>query len=531
MQKPFAALALIAALALPAAAQVCDGVAPVDTGSIRSVPVITGVPNDPLLVVSPPGDTDRLFVVTQGGVIYLWKRGNASNQYTVFLDLSLKVEFGGEQGLLSMAFAPDYATSRTFYVNYSRRVSGDTIVARVLADINDPDVADPLSERVVLTIQQPEGNHNGGMMHFGPDGYLYIATGDGGGGGDDHGQCGNGLDTSNLLGKILRIDPTQQAGGASDCAGGTYTVPANPLSDGPGGDCDEIYMYGLRNPWRFSIDDNGDFLIGDVGQFCWEELNYIAAADAGVGADGSGAQNLGWRSMEGFECFDPDDSFNCSGAQVVSCGTTPSCGDASLTLPVDAFSDGCSVVAGWFYRGCRLPQFEGKAFFGDYCDVRIRTVDIVGGAAVNEQDWESALDPGGALAFSFSSFGRDGQGELYLIDQGGTISKIVPPFDAAEVSGAGGTPFLIDPNGGWSWEDVTFETMVPVDFYRVYRGLPAQTFDCIHASDTPDWGTGDTLQPAPDELLAYIVTAVDTNGVESSSGTPERLLSNPCPAP
>ncbi|MDH3785640.1 MAG: PQQ-dependent sugar dehydrogenase, partial [Acidobacteriota bacterium] len=265
---------------------VCDGVSPTNNLTIDSVVVATGL-SQPLLVTAPPGDTDRIFIVQQHGVIQVKQRGTAANAHTTFLDIQTLINTSGnERGLLGMAFDPDYDINGYFYVNYTRSGSGATVVARFSVTV-DPDVADPASVVSLLTFTQPQSNHNGGHLEFGTDGFLYIGTGDGGGANDagtGHASCGNGLATDTMLGKILRIDPTPLPGDeGGDCGGGAalYGIPAtNPLVDGAGGDCDEIFAWGLRNPWRFDFDGNGDLYIADVGQNCWEEVDYATPADA-----------------------------------------------------------------------------------------------------------------------------------------------------------------------------------------------------------------------------------------------------------
>jgi hypothetical protein len=526
------AVALIVLLApvSPALAQpVCDGVSQTANTSLKSVEVVTGLSGRPLFVTAAPGDTDRLFIVEQDGVIRVKQRGTAPGQHTVFLDISARIEtFNNEQGLLGLAFHPDYASNGFFYVNYSRIGAGSTIVSRFSVDPGNPNLADATSESILLSFGQPEGNHNGGHLAFDSDKYLYISTGDGGGGGDVHGLCGNGQNTTNLLGKILRIDPLASFGGLPpDCTGGAYTIPADqPLADGPGGVCDEIWSYGLRNPWRFSFDSqNDDVYIGDVGQGCWEEVNYVSAAT-------SGGENYGWRQMEGTHCFVSGGGCDPAG---VSCGTSPPCNDPSLTLPVLDYSStslACSVTGGYVYRGCRMPNFTGRYFYGDYCDGSIRSFVIANGLPTSQLNYTSQVDPGGSLLFGLTSFGVDAQGELYVVDRSpGAVRKFLPPFPELEVSGVGvGAPeqFLLERDGNWSWEDLEFATMHPVDFYRVYRGTPGGTLSCIHSSGAAEWVAGDPSVPRPGGLFAYVVTAVE-GAEESSSGG--RTLADPCPAP
>ena len=532
------------------AAAVCDGVSEVDNTDLKSVAVASGVAA-PLFVTSPPGDNDRLFIVEQAGRIRLKRRGDAPAVTSLFLDISGQVLSGGEQGLLGLAFDPNYATSGEFYVNYS---SGsfpcglfgspcEQIVSQFTVSAN-PDVADASSEVILMRIDEPQTNHNGGWIGFGPDDFLYIATGDGGGADDEgdmippgHGACGNGQNLSALLGKILRIDVlgTDPAGTPPDTTcwtgysfGSGFTVPSdNPFADGTGGDCDEVWQYGLRNPWRNSFDSvTGDLYVADVGQNCWEEINYVAAADLSDGFP----ENYGWRQMEGKQCFDHVSSSNCNPASAPDC--SPACNDSSLTLPVLDYpnpADGDSIIGGYVYRGCRMPNFHGTYFYGDNGSGFVRSFEISAGAVTNEVDWAAQLGRG---ANFLTSFGEDNRGEIYLADAGtGEVLKIMPPCTDFQVSGAGaGSLFLLNRSGNWSWEDLEFSSMHPVDYYQVYRGVPNGTFTCIHSTLDTTWVAGDLMVPSSGELLAYVVTAV-CGAEETSSGDPERTLVSPCGPP
>ena len=521
---PAAALAFSMALAgLPALAQDvpfdCSGVPETPGTAIQAPAVVSGVPNRPLFVTAPPGDRTRLFIVAQDGLIFLWKRGNPPGTISVFLDITSRVStFGNEQGLLGLAFSPDYATTGEFYVNYTAGTffNSSTVVARYRVSTLDPDVADPTEERI-LTFPQPETNHNGGQVFFDPDGYLIVATGDGGGGGDQHGTCGNGQDLGNLLGKLLRIDVRGISGEplGGDCGGlGNYAIPADNPFRGQAGRCGEIYTWGLRNPWRSSFDAaSGDLFIADVGQDCWEEINWSAAG-------GASGVNFGWRQMEGAHCFNP----NAAGCDPpgVSCPGVADCNDPSLTLPVSevGHSGGvCSITGGYVYRGCRMPALRGAYFYGDFCAGFVRSLRIAGGQAADPVDWtEELFGPGGSVA-SNTSFGQDAEGELYLVARGGDILRLLPDTDRLEVSAPGaGTPFLLGVDR-WTWEDLQYSTMLPIARYKVYRGVPNGTFDCIHQATVPEW-TGDPERPAAGEQFAYLVTALDGAGTETSPGEP-----------
>lgn len=519
----------------------CDGVSRTANTSLESVEVVTGLTGRPLLVTSPPGDTNRIFVVEQSGFIRIHRRGAPTATTTLFLDLSAKVQaslFLNEMGLLGLAFDPDYATTGEFYVNYTEGpLVGPyfSVVARYSVSA-DPDEADPASELRLMRYQQPQSNHNGGDMSFGPDGFLYIASGDGGGSGDQHGTCGSGQNRATVLGKILRIDVRgiDPAATNPDCSavGTSYKVPStNPFSNGSGGDCDEIWAYGLRNPWRSSFDSlTGDQYIGDVGQGCWEEIDWVAAGT------GSG-RNFGWRQMEGTHCFDTNNQSNCT-PNPVACAGSPACNDPSLTLPVVEYGhtgspNGCSVTGGHVYRGCRMTNFQGTYFYGDYCSGWVKSFVISGGVATNPQDWTAGIDPAGSLANALSSFGTDAQGEIFITDNAAPqrVLKIVPPFADLEVSAAGaGDVFLLDKSGPWTWEDLFRSTEVPVSFYRVYRGTPNGAFTCVNKSSTPSWPAGgDPASPAAGQMFAYVVTAINASNVESRTGHPGTFDASGCP--
>ncbi len=532
------ALGVAGALALaaiaPAAAQSpyeCGGISPVAGDALRVTTILENLPNRPLFVTAPPGDRDRLFIVGQDGVIFLWKRGWARDQFEVFLDIQTRVlDLGNEQGLLGLAFDPDYATTGEFYVNYTEGnfLSSATVVARYRVSPTDPDVASTTEERI-LRFTQPQSNHNGGQVFFGPDGYLYIATGDGGGAGDQFGTCGNGQNRNTLLGKLLRIDVRGISGQplGADCGLlGNYAIPAdNPLR-GQASACDEIFAWGLRNPWRSAFDaQTGDLFVADVGQDCWEEVNWVAAAEVR-------GSNFGWRQMEGSQCYNRSSgSCNPSG---VTCAGSPACNDPSLTLPivdVSHASGACSITGGNIYRGCRMPEVRGTYLYGDFCGGFVRSLRVAGGAATDQRDrTEELFGPGGFIS-SNTSFGEDAEGELYIVARGGDILKFVPPTESLEVSGAGaGAPFALG-EGAWTWEDLSRSSMIPFVEYRVYRGRPNEIFTCIHRSALPSW-TGDPDVPAAGDYFAYLVTGVDENGAETSQGEPQssRALSPaPCP--
>lgn len=329
---------------------------------------------------APPWDA-RLFVVEKVGRILVVENGET--QLVPFLDITDRVGSGGsEQGLLSVAFAPDFDTSEVFYVNYTDR-RGDTVVARFRLLDRDPPQGDPDSEQRILEIPQPAGNHNGGQLQFGPDGYLYIGMGDGGRAGD---PWGNAQNPGELLGKMLRIDVS-----GSD----TYRIPGDNPFLGWSDVRSEIWALGLRNPWRFSFDRaTNDLYIADVGQNAYEEVDFQPASS-------TGGENYGWDIMEANHCFEPQSG----------------CDTAGLIPPVAEYEHGlgCSITGGYVYRGTRFPQLEGVYFYGDFCSGR-----IWGLRRAPSGEWNMALLLETELGIS--SFGEDAAGELYVLDyRGGTI--------------------------------------------------------------------------------------------------------------
>jgi glucose/arabinose dehydrogenase len=338
----------------------------------------------PVALAAPAGDA-RLFVVEKGGRIRIFEHDTLRTD--PFLDISALVSTGSEQGLLGLAFHPDYATNGRFFVDYTD-TKGDTRIAEYHVS-SDPAIADLGSASVMLTVPQPYSNHNGGQLAFGPDGYLYIGMGDGGSGGDPD---GHGQATDDLLGSLLRID----VNGASP-----YTIPAgNPWADSAGAR-GEIWSIGLRNPWRFSFDrTTHDLYIADVGQGNYEEVDVSTAASGG----GRGA-NYGWNTMEGNACY-----------QAASCDRT------GLVLPVVQYdhSEGCSITGGYVYRGSAIPDIRGHYFYADFCGGWIRSFRFADAAATDERSWDM-LAPGGSI----TSFGEDAAGELYVMTSDGTLDRIV----------------------------------------------------------------------------------------------------------
>jgi glucose/arabinose dehydrogenase len=341
--------------------------------------------DSPLYVTAPPTDRRRVFVVEQGGTIRVLRDGR--KLATPFLDISGRVTAGGEQGLLGLAFAPDYATSKRFYVYYTASGSGANTLAEYRA--SSADRADPGSGRILFAQPDRESNHNGGQLAFGPDGLLYVGLGDGGGGDDQHGTRGNAQDLGSLLGKILRIDP--RASGDRP-----YAIPSdNPFASRAGAR-GEIYSYGLRNPWRFSFDrSTGALIIGDVGQDELEEIDAVAH-DAGRGA------NFGWRPFEGTQQnFDE-----------------PAPGAVRPVLQKTHDDGWCSITGGYVVRDPGVPGLRGRYVYGDYCKGQLRSARVTPGRATGDR----AI--AGLPAISqLSSFGEDARGRVYVTSLDGPVYR------------------------------------------------------------------------------------------------------------
>ncbi|MEM1042311.1 MAG: PQQ-dependent sugar dehydrogenase [Bacteroidota bacterium] len=396
-------LLLLAALLLAAPAYAQITVEEVFPGLSFDSPI--GLEHDPV-------DEDRLYVVEQAGVVRAFDIGPDVASSSVFLDLLDRVSSGGEKGLLGLAFHPDYETNGYLFVNYSTRPPHRSRLSRFSRSASSPSMADPATELVLLEVDQPFSNHNGGGLAFGPDGYLYLSLGDGGSGGDPE---ENGQDGTTLLGAILRLD-VDGGGAAPDCGeiGGQeagYTVPPNALADGPGGTCDEIYAWGLRNPWRFSFDrETGTGWIADVGQSQWEEIDVME--------DGA---NYGWNTYEGNACFDGP------------------CDPEGLAFPVWEYNHslGCSVTGGYVYRGTEVPELTGRYVYGDYCSGRVWALDTSGARPVNDEVFRFPASPFPAL----TTFGEDARGELYLVRQNGQFYRFFSGSDTS--TGSGPSPEIL----------------------------------------------------------------------------------------
>jgi hypothetical protein len=381
---------------------------------------LVGGLSQPVHITHAGDGSGRLFVVEQPGRIRIIRNGVL--QPASFLDISStaqnpadrKVLFVGEQGLLSVAFPPNFSQKGYFYVNYTRVPDGATIVARYFVTA-DPDVANPVSEEVLLTITQPFANHNGGQLAFGPDGFLYIGMGDGGAGCDPNNLAQNlTVLTGNqeLLGKLLRIDV--ESGVVP------YAIPqTNPLLNGT---ISEIWALGLRNPWRFSFDRlTGDLYLGDVGQSGFEEIDFQPASS-------TGGENYGWNIMEGF-------SFSSiSSLCTPPCSLIPNCSQAGLTLPVSVYSHAqgdCSITGGMVYRGKVFKNMDGLYFYGDFCTGRIW------GLRRNGTAWDNTLLID--TPFQITSFGEDEAGQIYVTDflTGSIYRIVVQPLVVGDFDGNG----------------------------------------------------------------------------------------------
>jgi len=340
--------------------------------------------SEPLFATAPAGDA-RLFVVERAGRIVIVQGGARSP--TPFLDISARVGTSGEGGLLSMAFDPQYARNGFFYV-YFTETSGDIAIERFRVSPANPNLAEPAPLRILTIPHRTFSNHKGGLVRFGPDGFLYLGTGDGGGGGD---PLGNAQNLGSLLGKLLRIDVNNAS------AASPYSIPAtNPFVAQPNRRA-EIWAYGLRNPWRYAFDPpTGRLYIADVGQARIEEVDVTAADSAGL--------NYGWNVTEGSSCL----------------GADP-CDKTGVTLPVLEYahdaSGGCSITGGFVYRGNAIPEIQGRYFYSDLCSGWLRSFVFSAGVATERQQF--IADMGTVV-----SFGEDGQKELYVLTAAGQVLRI-----------------------------------------------------------------------------------------------------------
>lgn len=361
------------------------------TANIALDPKVSGL-SSPVFITDAGDGTDRFFIVEQSGRIKIWIPGTGVLG-TPFLNIAGEVSFGGERGLLGLAFHPNYETNRKLYV-YFTRSGGDIVVREYRTMVSNPNRVNRDSKRLILRIEHSaQTNHNGGMLLFGPDGYLYLGTGDGGGQDDPHNR---GQRTDTLLGKMLRIDVDGRTGGKG------YGIPSsNPYVGEPGKN--EIWQRGLRNPWRFSFDNaNGNLWIGDVGQDSWEEIDRAIDNASGPGR----GINWGWDVLEGTHCHSPSSGCNTTGK----------------TMPVTEYANAgsrCAVTGGYVYRGTDISALVGGYVFADYCTGEIFVISAGASDGVNPTLLENT-------PYLISSFGERPNGELFVVGLGGTIYQIVP---------------------------------------------------------------------------------------------------------
>lgn len=360
----------------------------------------------PVFAASPPGDSDRLFVIEQlSGKVRILDLASGAIRSPAFHTESVPGT-SGEQGLLGLAFDPDYATNGRFYLNIAN-ANSQTRVLRYQVDPADPDLADPASGALVLQFAQPFSNHNGGWIGFGPDGLFYIASGDGGSAGDPQ---NNAQDLAVLLGKLLRIDPDGDDFPADPLR--NYRIPSSNPFALTAGAAPEIWAYGLRNPWRVSFDrGNGDLYIGDVGQASREEIDFRTAASGG-------GENYGWRVMEGDSCYDNSETDG-----------NPPCNDPGFTAPIYVYShgsgptQGVSVTGGYVYRG-PIASLQGRYFFADFGTAHLWALQHDGSSVTQFDNWTDQLQPNFGTITTVASFGEDAAGNLFILTLDGQIFQL-----------------------------------------------------------------------------------------------------------
>lgn len=349
----------------------------------------------PVALVQAPGDSSRWFVVEQQGIVRTFpNQANATdNDASVFIDVSTRVQSGGERGLLGLAFHPNFGNGNfEVFLSYTRNNGGTESVISRFRSIDNGQTLDPTMEDIILTIPQDFGNHNGGQIEFGPDGNLYAGWGDGG---DRDDPNNRGQDTTNLLGTFIRIDVDSANPYAIPTGNPFEANAATPCTQGFGGaDCPEIFAHGMRNPWRWSFDRNtGDLWAGDVGQDAWEEIDKIEIGN-----------NYGWKIREGANCRPP----------------TTGCSTAGLTDPITEYGRalGQSVTGGYVYRGTAIPELQGSYVYGDFGSGRIWAIPATSQQGVVGEELLITV-------FGISAFAEDSNGELYVIDYGGSVHQIV----------------------------------------------------------------------------------------------------------
>ncbi|MGQ0614702.1 MAG: PQQ-dependent sugar dehydrogenase [Planctomycetaceae bacterium] len=422
----------------------------------RAFPSLTF--SSPVFLTAPTDGTDRIFVVEQRGRIYVFPNSDAVAAATLFLDITSRVVSGGELGLFSIAFDPAFATNGTFYLHYTADAPLRSVISRFRVSSGNPDVADASSEAVLLEVAQPYSNHNGGSLTFGPDDHLYIALGDGGSGGD---PLNAGQDLTNLLGKILRIDPDLPP---------PYIPGDNPFVGAGGGARGQIWAYGLRNPWRISFDrGNGDLWCGDVGQGAREEVGIVTRG-----------ANMGWRVFEGNLAYDNPSGLPASG----------------FTAPVLDYgrSQGTTVIGGYVYRGSRIPTLRGAYLYADYGSGRVWALVASGTSVVSNQQLFTLGSP--------SSFGEDRDGEVYIVSLNGGI------FRLQETGGGGPAPAFptrlsgtglftnvasLTPNPGLVEYDLRAPLWSDGARKRRWIGLPGNSRAVFHATEPWTFPVGTVL--------------------------------------
>lgn len=361
-----------------------------EAGTVETIQAVEAFPSltftSPVDIRQSPDASNRFFVAEQQGVIKVFDNAAGTSASSNFLDIRSKVTSSGELGLLGFAFHPDFATNGFFYVNYTRANPLQTVIARYKATTPTANTTDISSETILLTYNQPFPNHNGGSMEFGKDGYLYIASGDGGGSGDPQ---NNSQNMKSYLGKILRID-------VNTTTKGNYGIPAdNPFAGNANGSLEEIYAYGLRNPWKMSFDTGSDrFFVADVGQNVKEEINLITKGG-----------NFGWKIKEGKDCYSP--SSNCDATGLIE-----------PVLDYGRSNGDVSITGGYVYRGETIKGLVGKYIYGDYVSGRIWALELDGNQVKNNA---LLMKFGGSI----STFGQDSKGEVYFANyRAGKIMKL-----------------------------------------------------------------------------------------------------------
>lgn len=485
---------------------VCSVVSAAAQDVIQLERIATGLAR-PVFVTQPPGDNSRLFIVEQhSGQIRILNTANNSINGTPFVTVG-GLSTGNEQGLLGLAFHPDYQNNGWFFIYYTAAAPAGDLTVRRYTRLT-PDTADAASGVNVISVSHPIANHNAGMIAFSPlDGHLYVGTGDGGSGCDPGPAPGNAQNTNSLLGKMLRLNVDSLP----------YSTAGNPFDGGTPG-LDEIWSYGLRNPWRWSFDRiTGAQYIGDVGQNTWEEVSCTSST--------SGGENYGWNAYEGNGC----DTCN-EWAPVCPIALTnyqPPIRDYSLA------GTPCAIIGGHVYRGCRMGDLQGTYFYADNCGTdfvrTLRTDGLCSASAPPDLSRDGDLEPGGAISIeSIGSFGEDHRGELYIIDHGGgEVFKIIPEIAITEVSGPGAVPLVANAAGEFTWENLQATSDVPVRFYKVYRadttapGSGPGPFVCVQqnsGASATTWIGGDPDVPFEGQVFYYLVTGQNVDLQESTAG-------------